>query len=215
MRKNRVDFVFDLETIGANVHACPIVDIAYATFEWDRFIKNPYSFEELVNEIVLTNKLDISDQMANFNCSFKKSDVEWWQNLPKEARKKITPSDLDLTVKDFCDTIISYLKSKEKISYWWSRGNTFDPVIIWRFMNACGYEKTFDNLLKFYSVRDIRTHIDAKFNYTTKNGFVPVANEEYWKEAFVAHDSTHDVAADILRLQAIHRAENDLEQVER
>ena len=215
MKKNRVDFVFDLETIGANVHTCPIVDIAYATFEWDRFIENPYSFEELVNEVVLTNKLQISDQMANFNCSFKKSDIEWWQNLPKEARKKITPSDLDLTVKDFCDTVISYLKSKQKISYWWSRGNTFDPVIIWRFMNACGYEKTFDSLLKFYSVRDIRTHIDAKFNYTTKNGFVPVADEEYWQQAFVAHDSTHDVAADILRLQAIHRAENDLEQVER
>jgi hypothetical protein len=61
----------------------------------------------------------------------------------------------------------------------------------------------------------VRTHIDAKFNYTTRSGFIPVADEKYWESAFVAHDSTHDVAADVLRLQAIHRAENDLEQIER
>jgi hypothetical protein len=73
----------------------------------------------------------------------------------------------------------------------------------------------FDNVLKFWKVRDVRTHIDAKFNYTTRSGFVPVADEDYWNKAFIAHDSTHDVAADILRLQAIHRAENDLEQTDR
>jgi len=44
---------------------------------------------------------------------------------------------------------------------------------------------------------------------------VPVSDVDYWNSAFVAHDSTHDVAADVLRLQAIHRAENDLEMVEK
>lgn len=69
--------------------------------------------------------------------------------------------------------------------------------------------------LRFYKVRDVRTYIDAKFNFTTKSGFVPLADEKYWGETFVAHDSSHDVAADVLRLQAIFRAENDLEQTTR
>ena len=71
---------------------------------------------------------------------------------------------------------------------------------------------SFNQYLKFYKARDVRSHIDAKFNYTTRNGFVPVADEEYWKTAFIAHDSSHDVAADVMRLQTIHRAEHDLEQ---
>ena len=37
----------------------------------------------------------------------------------------------------------------------------------------------------------------------------------YWEEAFVPHDSVHDIFADIMRLQTTHRAENDLKQVER
>jgi hypothetical protein len=213
MKKGRKDFIFDMETIGANVHVCPVVDIAYYTFEWDRFIEDPYSFQELATNI-RTVKASVKDQMQNYGCSFKKSDVEWWEQLPAHARNKIKPSSEDTTVEAFCDEIISYT-SKSKIDYWWSRGNTFDPIILWRLMNYVGKAAQMDQHLKFYMVRDIRTHIDAKFNYTTRSGFVPVADTDYWNESFVAHDSTHDVAADILRLQAIHRAENDLPQVEK
>jgi hypothetical protein len=47
-----------------------------------------------------------------------------------------------------------------------------------------------------------------------KNGFVPVSNIKKWEYNFNAHDSKHDIAADILRLQTIVRAEADLEQIE-
>lgn len=211
---HRKDFIFDLETIGANVFVCPVVDMAYSTFEWDRFLSDPYSFEELA-DTVQTVKVDIKDQLDNYNCSFKKDDVAWWESLPKEARDKMKRSPNDLTVTEFCDTIVAYLKDSGKIDYWWSRGNTFDPVIMQRHMWATNNGNAFDYALKFWKVRDVRTHIDAKFNYTTRSGFVPVADEDYWNKAFIAHDSTHDVAADILRLQAIHRAENDLEQINR
>jgi hypothetical protein len=120
-----------------------------------------------------------------------------------------------LTVADFCDTILHYLRQEGSVDYWWSRGNTFDPIILWRLMWKEGHGPLLDEYLKYNKVRDVRTHIDAKFNYTTRSGFIPVADEKYWESAFVAHDSTHDVAADVLRLQAIHRAENDLEQIER
>lgn len=212
MSNTRKDFIFDMETIGANVHVCPVVDMAYCAFEWNRFEYDPYSFQELT-ELVQTVKLDIADQVKNYNCSYTERDVWWWEKLPKEAKQKLKRTENDLTVADFCDTILHYLRQEGSVDYWWSRGNTFDPVILWRLMWAEGHGDLLDEYLKFYKVRDIRTHIDAKFNYTTKNGFVPVADVEAWEKAFVAHDSTHDVAADVLRLQAIYRAENDLEQV--
>ena len=70
------------------------------------------------------------------------------------------------------------------------------------------------NYLKYWSVRDTRTFIDAKFDFPKLNAFVPVSDTAKWEYNFKAHDSKHDVAADILRLQAITRAENDLEQIE-
>ena len=214
MSNSRIDFIFDLETIGANVHACPIVDMAYATFEYERFTDDPYTFEHLVKSVVKTLKPSISEQMTNYNCSYKRSDVEWWKSLPDHAKNKIKPLPTDLTMNQFYDSINQYLNDQKKIDYWWSRGNTFDPVILWRLMDE-KQKALFDNKLKFYKVRDIRTHIDAKFNYDTVSNFIPVSDTDYWYSTFVAHDSTHDVAADILRLQAIYRAENDLPQMER
>jgi hypothetical protein len=42
-----------------------------------------------------------------------------------------------------------------------------------------------------------------------------VSDEQYWNKTFIKHDSRFDIAADILRLQAISRAENDLEMINR
>jgi len=210
----KTNFIFDMETIGANVLVCPVVDMAYTTFVWQRFLDEPYTFQELVDS-VQTVKLSIMDQMKNYNCSFKKEDITWWENLPKHARDKIKESDSDLTAVDFCDKIVAYLKEQKKLDYWWSRGNSFDPVILDRLMKATGNDSAYSQYLQYWKVRDVRTYIDAKFNFTTKSGFVPLADEKYWEETFVAHDSSHDVAADVLRLQAIFRAEHDLEQTTR
>ena len=68
--------------------------------------------------------------------------------------------------------------------------------------------------LQHWKVRDTRTFIDAKFDFgLKKNGFNPCANEEKWDSVFKAHDSAWDVLADVMRLQSITRAENDMEQI--
>ena len=125
------------------------------------------------------------------------------------------PSENDLTIEEFSVNIFKYLREVGKVEYWWSRGNTFDPVLLERVMNKLDQHLLMNEYLRWWRVRDIRTWIDAKFDFSTKNGFVPIADVEYWENTFIGHDSTHDVAADVLRLQAIHRAENELEQVER
>jgi len=207
------DFILDFETIGQNVLKCPIIDVAYVAFDWDRFTADPYSFEELTS-MVRTDKFDVPDQMAR-GCSYTKADLAWWQQQSSEAKKKLKPQPSDLTIEEFSVNIFKYLREVGKINYWWSRGNSFDPVLLERVMNDLDQHLLMNEYLKWWRIRDIRTYIDAKFNFSTKNGFVPVGDTEYWEQAFVGHDSTHDVAADVLRLQAIHRAENDLEQVER
>ena len=113
------------------------------------------------------------------------------------------------------EKFIDYLRSSNKIECWWSRGNTFDPIILDRIAEDAGKQGLLSQYLKHYAVRDTRTFIDAKFNFDIDpNGFIPVGNTEKWNYNFNAHDSKHDVAADILRLQSITRAENDLEITE-
>jgi hypothetical protein len=70
-----------------------------------------------------------------------------------------------------------------------------------------------DESLKFWKIRDTRTFIDAKLDFPKENGFVPIKDEALWKKHFKLHNSSWDILADVLRLQAIVRAENDLEQV--
>ena len=207
------DFIIDFETIGQNVEKCPIVDAAWTTFEWDRFLEDPYSFEELTSKVEVA-KFSIKDQV-NRGYSFKKDDLAWWDQQSDEAKRKLSPSKNDLTVEQFCAIMLEYLREEGKIEYWWSRGNTFDPILIERVFRDTNQILLFYEYLRWWRVRDIRTWIDAKFNFTTRSGFIPVEDEEYWNEVFVGHDSTHDVAADIMRLQAIYRAENDKEQVKR
>ena len=209
----RKDFILDIETIGQNVRVCPVIDIAYTTFDWGRFDADPYSFEELVS-IIHVDKLDVSDQCAR-GASFTKEDLKWWSQQSKEAQSNIKPREGDLTIEEFSANIFKYLREAGKVEYWWSRGNTFDPVILERIMVDLSQHHLMNEYLKWWRIRDVRTWIDAKFDFKTKNGFVPVADVEYWNSAFVGHDSKHDVAADILRLQAIYRAERDLDQVER
>ena len=118
----------------------------------------------------------------------------------------------DITVKEFVDQFID-LVSEHKISHWWSRGNTFDPPILTRIFDDQGKKNELNKHLKYWAVRDMRTFIDAKLDFPKENGFPPFEDTVKWEKIFKKHDSSWDVLADMLRLQAIARAEDDLEQV--
>jgi hypothetical protein len=207
-------FIFDFETIGTNSRKIPAIDVSYTTFEWGRFTTNPYSFKELVIGMK-QNTFDIKDQVENHGCVYGARDLQWWLDQPPTLRKNLKPSSDDMKADRFIETLVEYLRQSNKIECWWSRGNTFDPVILDRIAENAGKQRLLSEYLKHYAVRDTRTFIDAKFNFDIDpNGFVPVKDVAKWEYNFNAHDSKHDVAADILRLQSITRAEHDLEQTE-
>tara|TARA_B110000971_G_scaffold200686_1_gene218952 strand:- start:2788 stop:3432 length:645 start_codon:yes stop_codon:yes gene_type:complete len=209
-------FIIDFETIGQNSREVPAIDCSYTTFEWERFTENPYSFKELVIGMEQA-KFDIKDQMINHGCKYNERDLKWWMDQPKDLRRNLNPSANDLTAVQFMEKLITYFRSVGKIDYWWSRSNSFDPVILERIAQDANKTSMLGDYLKYWAVRDTRTFIDAKFDFNVpggKNAFIPVSNIEKWEYNFKLHDSKHDVAADILRLQAIVRAEADMEQVE-
>lgn len=196
-------FILDFETLSTNTQKCPVLDCAYFVFDWDRFLSDkPYTFEELVSSIKY-DKLNIREQIKA-GAETEASTIEFWKSVSSEAKDRIMPSIEDILVEDFLNNLETYLKANS-VTYWWSRSNTFDPIILTRLAG-----KRFDNLLKFWYVRDTRTFIDAKLNFPKINGFCPYDDEVAWNKIFHQHNCVHDVAADILRLQKLTRLENGL-----
>lgn len=206
------DFIIDFETLGKRNRTLVAVDCAYTIFDRSRFTTRPYTFEELV-DTVQKSKFDVQKQTA-LGFKFSKEDLAWWESQPDEVKKNLHPTKNDLTYAEFSATLKEYLNGV-KVQKWWTRGNNFDPPVLERIMDLSGELDWFDANLKFWNVRDVRTFINGVLGFEVSSGFTPVSDEAYWKETFIAHDSRHDVAADVMRLQALLRLAEDLELTER
>lgn len=207
-----VDIIIDFETLGSNVHKCPALDMSYIAFDWDRFLTEPYTFDELVNseDIGGTIKFDVEDQIKNYSCQLTKHDIKWWDEIritnPKAYDRAVKPSKNDVSVSDFCEIFINFLAFKKNIDRFWSRGNTFDPIILWRLFSDCGELNKLDIYLKHWKARDTRTYMESLLGFDLKStNFCPIDDETLWKKYFQHHNSRHDCAADILRMQKIYR----------
>src|SRR6056300_1171713 len=125
----RNDFILDFETIGQVAYKAPAIDCSYMIFTWDRSLEEPYSFQELVG-MATKQKLSIKDQITNYDFSYREEDLKWWMEQPPEVKRNIKPLETDLTVTQFVDRVIGFLRSNPNIDHWWSRANGFDPVIL-------------------------------------------------------------------------------------
>jgi hypothetical protein len=202
-----IHFILDYETLGQDVFSAPVVNCSYYKFDWDRFTSdNPYTFNELIKEIQF-DKMNVEEQVKQ-GYKIERDSLDWWKDQGEEALKQIKPSDQDISVHQFVQNLYDYLKNT-KVSYWWSRSNTFDPILLHRNFRDHMSREMLDFVLPYWLVRDTRTYIDTNFQFKLKpkeNGFIPIDDHDLWNKHFIKHNSIHDVAADILRLQKIERS---------
>lgn len=203
--------IIDFETMGKKATKCAVVDCSVILFEWERFSSDPYTLANIKD--AKRFKLSVADQVKNYGWEIEKSTLQFWEEQEPEVRARVAPKKDDLTVKQFVREFHEFLIESPKIDYWWSRSNTFDPIILSRIFEAEDKLLHMEEYLKYWRVRDTRTHIDAKLNFPKENGFVPMQDASMWQRVFKKHDSSWDVLADLLRLQQIYRAENDLELI--
>lgn len=198
--------IIDFETMGVDAGNCVVIDMSAFVFDWDRFTSaKPYGFEDVAD--VKKFKFDVKEQVTKYNFTIDPDTVKFWESQPSDVRKNIAPKKTDISIEQFTDDFVDFLIPHGKISYWWSRSNTFDPVILWRLYNAVGKNKKIHEYLPHWTLRDTRSWIDAKLDFPKKNGFCPIEDHELWESTFKHHDSAWDVLADVMRLQCIDRAE--------
>lgn len=200
-------FILDFETMSTDTERGVVLDCAYLVFDWDRFTTKPYTFKELV-EHASRSKFDVNDQVKNLKYVIDQDTLKFWQAQDSKVRKKILPSPEDITVESF---LLDIKDRAVDIKYWWSRSNSFDPPILWRLARDLSFFDQIHSRLPHWSLRDTRTFIDAKTDFLLKStGFCPVEDYDAWTQVFEQHNSIHDIAADVLRLQTLIRHENDL-----
>jgi hypothetical protein len=195
--------------MGKDAGKCAVIDCSVMVFDFDRFLTNPYTIASISQ--TKRFKLSVTDQVKNYGFDIDKSTLQFWEEQSPEVRANIAPKKSDLTVKEFVKQFHEFLIESPKVDYWWSRSNTFDPIILSRLFAAEGKLLHLDEYLKYWRVRDTRTFIDAKLNFPKENSFSPLVDSDKWNKVFKKHDSSWDILADVLRLQQIYRAENDLE----
>lgn len=205
------DLIIDAETLGTNIFSCPIVNFSIFKFEPEKFKSSePYSYEEILDNVKVL-KLNVKEQVKKYGFIIEKASLNFWKRQPSEVREQIEPSPKDLYAAEFCANFLNYIE-EDKIDYWWSRSNIFDPILLYRLFNAENLTDRLNKKLGFWRVRDVRTFIDAKTDFELDfNTFVPLKNKEEWDEKFQQHNSKHDIVADILRMQRLVRIENGLD----
>lgn len=207
--------ILDFETLGNDATNCAVIDSSILQFDWNRFTSdNPYTTKSLSE--VKYFKASVSDQVSNYGFKIDNSTLDFWSQQDKEVRARIKPMDTDDTLERFVLKMKSTMMDKTKYHRWWSRSNTFDPIILDRIFNSTGEGEYLKKTLKHWLVRDTRSYIEGAFaGGELDNSFCPILDNDYFNEWFKKHDSRYDILTDVLRLQAVVRGMNDMEMLDR
>ena len=189
--------IYDFETMSQNPVDGVVVSFAMASYDPQRFANdNPYTYQEILDKTHYM-KFDVEDQVKNYNRKIEKATLEWWSQQNKEAQKKLAPSPDDKSIADLYGFFI--VNKPVNLNKVYTRRNTFDPIFMTSLMKATGNPEPYD----WWSVRDTISYIEGlSYGVDLNPGFIP----EGLEDKFVKHDPTHDIAMDVMRMQAIVQA---------
>ncbi len=188
--------IYDFETLGQNPKISPALALAALAYDEDKFIDGDgYTYQELLNRVKII-KFDIADQIKNYEKVIQKETMDWWQSQSPEARQILKPTSQDVSITNLEQWLTDNFGSLKSFKKVFTRGNTFDPIFL---MELVGYDP-----FNWWCIRDTRSYIDGMLigDNTIDNKFIP----EQYKDVFIAHDPSHDIVMDVMRMQTLIRA---------
>lgn len=184
--------IYDFETLSQDQSSCVVLSFAMLSFSEKRYIDDPYTYSELLDSCKYI-KFDVQDQVDNFGRSMSKDTLEWWSQQGDKARQLLKPSELDVSIALFPQWINDNV-DRSQIKKSFTRGNTFDPMILQYLMRQLNCQDPFH----WGSIRDTRSYIEGMaFGFDVKNNFTL----DELESQFVKHDPRHDIAMDVMRMQ--------------
>jgi len=189
--------VYDFETMSQDVLNGVVICLASLNFDEDRFITNPYTFQELVDQCQLI-KFDVKEQVQKYNRTIDPDTVDWWSKQSKESQKILKPSNEDVSITELYTFLIDNVKIQECDKVY-TRGGMFDPMFMESILKCYGKSDP----AKWWTYRDTRSLFDGMtWGSDIKNTFIPKELESI----FIKHDPCHDIAMDVMRYQILAQA---------
>lgn len=202
------DYIIDLETFDNRPDAV-VVDMSVVVFDSDPMVVQ--TFDELVAS-GKRFKLSLKSQVGKRTTL--PATLNWWKQQSEEATKNLKATDDDLTVEEAIEGVLKFLKDSgihEWNSLGWCRGMSFDfPIFESMLRQTKGVDDT-EGLspIKFWNQRDIRTAIECLL---LRRGTSITPLRKGVLDGFVAHDSVHDCAKDVIMLKTAQRYALNLEE---
>ena len=192
-----MNYISDFETLSTDRVNGAIISMAILEFDTNRFNTEPYEYSQLLDNTGFI-KFNVEDQVKNHGRKIDPDTLKWWGEQSAEARAQLKPSENDKPLSECIPFINDYIGST-KVNKIFSRGNTFDPIIL----DYIGVQ--YNQVIPWghWAMRDTRSIIDGMaWGTDIKNGFIP----DELQPLFVAHDPTHDIVMDVMRMQFLSRA---------
>ena len=187
--------IYDFETLSQDQINGVVTCLAILKFDESRFVGKPYTFKELTDDAKVI-KFNVEEQVKKYERKIDKSTLDWWSGQGDEAKEWILPSDNDKDISELYDFFVESMGSTATKVY--TRGNTFDPILLETIMNQTHKPMPYN----WWEVRDTRSVIEGlAWGSDLENKFIPPDCEEATK-----HNPTHDIALDVMRIQALAQA---------
>lgn len=194
------DFILDYETLG-NAPEGATVDLACIVFDFD--VHNPPTFADLVyNGTRSKFCLPSQKSFGPYPRTFDKSTMEWWAKQSAEAKAGLMAGPCDVQIDEGLNHILNFIKDKG-CDPWktrgWARGMSFDfSILVSQIRQVFKTRETFEiEPCKFWNQRDVRTFIEATL---MQDGMTECPLPKGTLNGFIAHNSVHDCAKDVLMM---------------
>lgn len=187
--------IYDFETLSQNPIDAALISCAMLSFDMELLKNNGYTYEELLSKSQYI-KLDVQDQVKNWNRKVDPATVEWWSKQDKGAISKIKPSKDDVPLSEFLDWFVDKSIDNKQAKFYFTRNNTFDPVIL---QSICTSMKEPMPYI-WWKIRDTKSFIlGLSYELNIRDDFIPPDCEG----KYVKHDPRHDVVLDVMRMQIL------------
>lgn len=191
--------VYDFETLSQDAFDGVVVNLALLKFDEDRFVDNPYTFQELVEDCFFI-KFDVKEQVEVYGRKIQPSTIAWWDEQSTEARRMLKPSPEDVSISELYSYLTEEVQMQE-CNRVYTRGNTFDPIYLKSVLRH--FDK--EDPAKWWNIRDTRSLFEGMtYGHNIKSTFIP----EGLEKNFISHNPLHDIAMDVMRFQYLVRLLN-------
>lgn len=200
---------YDCDTLSNNSQSGMVVDFSFFMVDERKMLSGtPYTMKSIAE--VKKFKISAEDQKEN-GLKTQKSVIDFWKSLPNDT-KRIAPSKDDITIEQFVNSLILYINTEPQIHFTVVNNKSIQPLFLDTMFKISG--KSIFEHMPINRCLDFQTYLVSKTE-TTVFDFCPIDDEEFWQKYYNKNNSSWDVIGNVLRYQAVLRAEHDLENIKR